>query len=162
VCTTRCMNNLHQTFNIKVRKPNNRSSLLGESKSKRLKLDSQTRPLLTSVLLNYLTLFRNIFIHNIPCQWRGTILLQNLTMYVSRMACLRTFHFLAFEVFIFEGVRIMAFSATCNTISVISLRSILFLEKIRENHWQTVSHNVVAYWNNSPWIDMSLQSATLS
>ena len=38
----------------------------------------------------------------------------------------------------------MVFNAIFNNISVISWRSILLVEVTRENHWQTLSHNVVS------------------
>jgi hypothetical protein len=44
------------------------------------------------------------------------------------------------------GVRVMVFNATCKNISAISRWSILLVEETgvpRENHWQTLSDNVV-------------------
>ena len=44
------------------------------------------------------------------------------------------------------GVRVMVFNATFNNISVISWQSVLLVEETRgprENHRQTLSHNVV-------------------
>jgi hypothetical protein len=38
----------------------------------------------------------------------------------------------------------IVFNATFNNISVISWRSVLFVEETGENHWQNLSHNVVS------------------
>jgi len=45
------------------------------------------------------------------------------------------------------GVRVRVFNASFNYISVISWQSVLLVEETRvpgENHWQTLSHNVVS------------------
>ena len=46
-----------------------------------------------------------------------------------------------------KGVRVMVFNTTFNNISVILWRSVLLAEEARgpgENHWQTLSNNVVS------------------
>ena len=55
----------------------------------------------------------------------------------------------------------MVFNATFNNISVISWRSVLFVEETGENHrpvashWQTLSHNVVHLAMSEIWMHIS-------
>ena len=55
----------------------------------------------------------------------------------------------------------MVFNVTFNNISVISRRSVLFVEDtgvLGENyrptasHWQTLSHNVISYYKNNKYL----------